>query len=707
MQPPGEPVPLPPLRQDLQLLEGAHTITGRPTWLIFDPVRHSYFQVDQRSYRLLCLWHECRDSQELLAKASAREGVHDAGQTLAELLLFIEQNHLVLEAANGWRHYAESAARQKRSWASWFVHSYLFFRIPLVRPHRFLRRVVPWIAPLFSWPTFILLSVLGLLGIYLTARQWDEFTNTFPDFFNVEGILFYLLVLIGIKIVHELAHALTAAHFGCRVPTMGVAFLVMFPVLYTDVTDAWRLQSRRQRILIGAAGMIAELVLAALATFAWAFLPVGTAKSLAFVVATLSWVLSLAINLNPLMRFDGYYLLSDALGIENLQSRAFALGRWKLREWLFGLGLEPPERLPHGMTGTLIAFAWATWVYRFFLFIGIALLVYYLFFKVLGLLLFVIEIIWFIGRPVWSEIKEWIAMRNELIRSPRAYVSATVAVAAAVLCIIPWTTSVDVPAVIETRTYERLHPVAAARIESVSARPGQQVSEGQVLLTLHAPDLEKELKITRTRLQLVEQRQIRAVADNKDRAQVIVLERERQLLLDQVAGLQARLNQLVLRAPFAGRLVDLAPNLHIGRWVARDEVLMTVVDDTGYVARGYLAESDLWRINSGAEGTFVPDDVQRSSVPIIARDIAIANSPVLDISYLASHYGGPIAVHVNVEEGVVPLESQYLVTLDLPEHDIPGLPVQRGLVKLEGKPESILARVWRRTLQVLVRESGA
>lgn len=153
----------------------------------------------------------------------------------------------------------------------------------------------------------------------------------------------------------------------------------MVPVLYTDTTDSWRLTVRTQRAAIAAAGTVVELSVAMLATFFWNFSPDGIVKSMLFVLATTSWVTGLLINLNPLLRFDGYYVLSDWLGVPNLQSRAFAVGRWKLREWLFAWGDGPPEHMPPHRQSVLISYAWAVGFYRAIVFLGIAILVYYFF----------------------------------------------------------------------------------------------------------------------------------------------------------------------------------------------------------------------------------------------------------------------------------------------------------------------------------------
>ena len=188
---------------------------------------------------------------------------------------------------------------------------------------------------------------------------------------------------------------------------MGVAFLVMFPVLYTDTTDAWKLQSRRDRLRIVTAGVRTELYLALIATFLWGVLPDGSLRSAAFFIATTSWVTSVLVNISPFMRFDGYYAFSDLIGVENLQQRAFELGRWRLRRWLWGLNDPLPEPMPRRRARLLILYAWGTWLYRFFLFLGIALLVYHFFFKVLGIFLFIVEVLWFIVMPIFKEVRTW------------------------------------------------------------------------------------------------------------------------------------------------------------------------------------------------------------------------------------------------------------------------------------------------------------
>lgn len=330
--------PLPPLRKNLQFLRGAPSPEGVPTWTIVDPVRNKYFQIEWQVYQLLERWSA--GTIESLVQVVARDTTSRLGvEDVEDFVRFLYANNLTDQSASGHtKDYVEQQAARRQAWWQWLLHHYLFIKIPLLRPDAFLHRTLPLVAPLYTAAAAWIFALLLCAGLFLVSRQWETFLSTFLHFFSWRGAVMYGAVLCGVKVVHELGHAYTATRFGCRVPTIGVAFMVMMPVLYSDVSDAYRLTDKRKRLAVAAAGVLAELGLAAVATVLWSFLPDGTVRSLAFVVATTSWIMSLSVNLNPLMRFDGYYLLADGLGVANLQDRAFAFGQWRLREWLFAPG---------------------------------------------------------------------------------------------------------------------------------------------------------------------------------------------------------------------------------------------------------------------------------------------------------------------------------------------------------------------------------
>ena len=699
--------PLPSIRPELRLLEGAPTVLGQPTWLIQDPLQNRFVQIDAATYETLSLWNQCRTRGELVEHVNARGRAHIDHKSLEALIAFLTNNKLTDVGAGGWRRLAEQRSSAKRSALSWLLHNYLFFRIPLWQPQRFLERTLPFVRLLASRPARLAFLLLGLLGIYLVSRELDTYLATLQSFVTWEGMLLAAVAIVLVKAAHELGHAYTAVALGCRVPTIGIAFMLLAPLLYTDVTDAWRLRRRRHRLMIDSAGIRVELYIAALALFLWAFLPDGTARSLAFMLSAVSLASSLVINLNPFMRFDGYYLLSELLGIENLQPRAFALGRWRLREALFGLGRPCPEELPRGLVRALVAYAYATWIYRLALFLGIALVVYHYFFKALGIVLFLAEIAYFVARPVASELSEWVKLRGEILVRPRTAITVLASLGLVALLVVPWSTGVEIPAVVEAAQLQPVHAPRPARVTALHVAQGASVETGDPIVSLASPDIDNELRLSHTRLRLIRLQLARRGADSIDREASLVLENELAALISRIEGLERERAELVLRAPFSGRIAELEPHLAPGRWVGPGEPLAVVVGGHGLIARGYVAEQDMWRIVPGSKGRFVPDHAQRPALPVAVSAVAASAAAGIEIADLAGTFGGKVAVSGDPASGLVPVNAQFMVQMatvgEVPEYELAA----RGVAVVEGRAESLVARAWRQTLKVLLRESGA
>lgn len=700
------PPVLPALRDDLALLPGPCALNGAPTWTIHDPVRNRFHRIGERAFALLSAW-ALRVPDQVASAVETRTGQRPDGAELEWMLHFLRQNSLIRQdRAEDIPELLKVSRQGKTAWYAWLLHRYLFFRIPLVRPDRFLDSTLWLVRPLFTWTFALVILGLGGLGLLLVLRQWQSFLHTFPHFFSLEGMAWYGLALVFTKTLHELGHAYTAKRFGCRVPTMGVAFLVMWPVLYTDTSDTWRLTERRKRLWVGAAGMTAELALALVATALWSFLPDGPARSAAFVVATLSWVMTLAVNLNPLMRFDGYYLLSDALGVHNLQDRAFALGQWRLREALFGLGEAPPEPLPRRLRRTLLLYAYATWIWRFFLFLGIALLVYHLFFKALGVFLFVVEIWWFILRPLSREGGRWWEKRQSMTLNRHSLTTLGVLAGLVLVLVLPWQGLVSVPTVQRAADHAWIFPPAPARLERLSLEAGQRVEAGQVLAVLSAPDLDHEIAQSERRIALHQAMLLREAASPQAAQGTPILRRQLMSETARLHGLQERRERLTLRAPLSGWVGAVSPGLHPGRWLPANQPLAHLVEAGHSRLIGYVAETERERLAVGRTGTFYPDDPALPPLAVEVVEIAEVGSQGLDQPALASPFGGPIAASVTAEGVIVPTQGVYRVLLR-PQDPLAAPPQMiRGTTRLTAESRSPLGRLWRHAGSVLIRESG-
>lgn len=702
---PQAAVRLPRLRQDLQLLESAVGDDGAPTWVIYDALRNRYFRIGLETFHLL-RWWQAGDEVEALCAQARSHGMDIDRDQVTSLMRFLAANQLV--QADGPQAVEALKARYEQSrmhWLKWLIHHYLFIRIPLWRPDTFLRRTLPWVAPLFDPRLLWLIRALGLAGLLLVIQQWEQFSATFLHFFSWEGMAWYGLALLVVKSAHELGHAYVATRQGCRVASIGVAFLVLFPVLYTDTTDAWRLRRRRDRLAIVTAGVATELHLAMLATFAWSFLPPGPARSVAFFLATTSWVTTLAINLSPFMRFDGYYALSDLLGAQNLQPRAFALARWRLRETLFGFGEPPPEWLPAGRALLFTVYAYATWIYRFFLFLGIALLVYHFAFKALGILLFAVEIVWFIAMPLRDELAQWWQRRSQWRLNRQLLGSGAALLAVTLLLAVPWRGSLGLPAVAEAGSFAQVYPAKEGRVTTVVVKVGQTVRAGDPLLVLRNPQLEQELAQAERELGLLQVRAARLAGSPRELQERLVTQQEQARLTTRRQSLMDSQALLVVRAPVAGTVSHLA-EMQPGQWVSATSLLLSLRAQQGLRVVAFLPESELHRVRQGAQGVWVSSLGDGPAVPVRLARIDDVAATTLGYPELVSDHGGSIAARKLPSGQYRPEQALYRLELEPMASVTPATLRAPGVLRLDATPRSVIGPYAQHAAAVLIKESG-
>nr|WP_246413070.1 HlyD family efflux transporter periplasmic adaptor subunit [Methylobacterium brachythecii] len=330
-------------------------------------------------------------------------------------------------------------------------------------------------------------------------------------------------------------------------------------------------------------------------------------------------------------------------------------------------------------------------------------------FKLLGLLLFAVEIGVFVIGPIVREVLFWWGNRDRITANGRVRLTAAVLAIGILLLFLPLSGRVEIPAIAEPERTERLTAVAPARVESVEVEPGAAVSAGQILIRLSSPRLDHELNTARIRLALVEMKRDRRTADAQDRAGGLVLDGEQGARREAVQGLERRHDELVIRAPFDGIVAEIEPDLQPGRWVGRGEELGTLVSNGRRQVRGLVPEDAMARLYPGAIGSFVPDDLTTGSIPVNLTSVSNAAVATVEIPALSSLLGGPVAVREEKGVGPVPVEAHYAVVLNRPDDELrlSGTPeVVRGVVSVSGRRESLAAHSFRHIAAVLVRESG-
>jgi len=309
------------IRADLDF--SRHLLRGEPVYFARDPLTCQSHSLSVQDYEILIAIRRERKLSEifqnLLADGSLTE---DDEQRFYQFIVSLHQLnflHLsVQDAKSLYRRNRLKLASRRRQ----FLMAPIFLRVGLLNPDTFLDRTVHWVRPLFTRWCFLLWCVLVLSGVAVAAAHWQRLIEPLNGLLAARNLAVMWISLVALKCCHELGHAYACKAFGGSVPEMGAYFIVCTPCAYVDTTSAWGFPHKRQRLAVCFAGMYVELAIAACAIFVWAATEPSLLNSAAYNVAVLAGVVTVAFNINPLMRFDGYYLLSDLLEVPNLRERS-------------------------------------------------------------------------------------------------------------------------------------------------------------------------------------------------------------------------------------------------------------------------------------------------------------------------------------------------------------------------------------------------
>lgn len=697
---------LPPLREDLHLHEAAPERDGSPAWVIQDPIGNRFFRIGWLEFELLSHWR-LRDPALVLAAIAAQGPLSPGAQDLAGFVAFLRR-HRLLRTSTGEDTQAlerDRLAAAGSPW-KWLLHNYLFFRVPLVRPQAWLQRLLPRVDFVFTRRFAAFAIACTVLGLLLALRQWDSFVHTFQDFLSPAGLLGFAVALAVAKAVHELGHALAATRHGVRVAHMGIAFLVLWPMLYTDTAESWKLADRRRRFAIAAAGMAAEFALAGFATLGWSLVEDGALRSALFFLATTSWLVAVAINLSPFMRFDGYFLLSDALDLPNLHQRSFALARTALRRGLLGWCEPDPEPFAPALRRGLILFAWATWLFRLAIFIGIALAVYHFFFKALGAFLLLVELAWFVARPIAAELGIWLSGRRRT-QAGHARRSLVLLLAVVGLVAVPWQTTIRAEGWLHAARQQLVYTPVPARVLTIA--DAGRVEAGQALVVLDSPDVRSKVAqslLAADALALQLDQTVGRATGLEHRGRLVEqLAQGRAEVLAQRAELQ----RLTLSAAFSGMLADVDPHLRPGAWVNPGQPIALLFDPGEWMVDALVAQDSIDRFRVGSPARFHARG--RWQQPLTGEVVAIDTTRAQSLPHpmLATVHGGRMPASSQPDGSLAPRDAFYRVRIRLAGAGQEAARLDRqqvGSISIAGERRSPLAHWLRSAAALLLRESG-
>jgi len=668
------------LRPDLIIHPGPIDYDGQRSWVLEDPVRGNNFHLGHAEGELIyCLTTEA-DIDSAIIKLYRNTTLRP---TIEEIVVFINmlqrESLAVVPDDKVIQREALSKSNAPPGFMQQIMSGNIFFRIPILRPDRFLSRTLPWVSLLWSPVLKFFYLFCGLAGLVFTLPEIEIYLHSVSYLFTPQGSIAFLFCLFLLKTGHEFAHAYTSKAMGLHVRSMGVFFIVIWPLLYTDTTDAWKISDRRQRMLISAAGILFELSVASIALLLWAFLPDGILRSLMFFLSGTSLISTVLINLNPFMRYDGYYILMDYWAIDNLRPRAFAMLRHALQCLFFDWqGPMPDIAVPNRRS--LIIYGFLALLYRLFIGISIAVSVYYLFFPLLGMLVFASEIWLFIVYPLKNEILVVIKNRHYMGSKFRLAITGVCFFAICLSLIIPFPNIEHVPSLFMYKRASNIKSPASGQILTDLPEQGVEVNAGDLITSLRSDSLEYEMQQAKFDLDSIRSSIQGLGIGGEQEAYRTWLTAEKDRLKAALEKYSQAIAQMEIRSPVKGRIINVNQNLYKGAFVPKGAYLFTVAVPDSYELKAFVNEKIMAKINDFSEiktcVRFAGPEIPNIDVRSIEKSIFPVHRMPNDSLY--DYAGGPIVSIVD-SMGRRPRDAYFTYTFEvknksvnMPVHGMPS-----------------------------------
>ena len=556
------------MRGDLEFVR--QTWQGRDYWVVKDPLTLRFYRFEEEEHALLRMLDGQHSADQVRSSFAGRFAPQKI--TNRELFQFIGslyRSSLLISDAPGQaaqlKHRSvENQKRERRS----KLTNILALRLRGFDPDSLLNVANRYFGWLFSLPVVLATLAFVFAAICLIFSNFEQFQTKLPGFqqFFTGGNWFWLgLTLAATKVLHEMGHGIACKRFGSQCHSMGVMFLVLMPCLYCDVSDSWTLKSKWRRAAIAAAGMYFEFILASTCAFVWWFSEPGWVNMLALNIVFVCSVSTLLFNANPLLKFDGYYILSDLVEIPNLRTKASSvLKRWA-GHWM--LGIESPEDpfLPQRHQWLFVTYSLAAFLYRWFITLSIFWFLYNLLepygLKLLGQAIAAMAIWGLIGIPL-LQLYRFLSVPGRIATVNRLNFGITCSITAVVLAaivMIPMPHYVTCSFLVQHEDAANVYVEIPGAIQTIHAQESQQVKLGQPLVSLRAPELIESVALLEGEEEIARQKYYsKKQQSHYDEAAEADLEAQLaswQAISRQLEQRRHDLTQLEVTAPIDGRVV--------------------------------------------------------------------------------------------------------------------------------------------------------
>jgi putative peptide zinc metalloprotease protein len=675
-------------------------------WIVLrNPFSNQYFRLQPAAYEFVSrlrpeltvqeVWQQCLE--RFPDRAPGQEAVL---QLLGQLYF---ANLLHYDAGFDSAQLFERFKKRRQREITGTLMNLMFIRFPLLDPDYFLVRTLPIVGKVINaFGALIWMLVVGW-AIKVVMDNFPALRTQGQEILAPQNLPLLYGALILLKVVHEFGHAYFCRKFGGEVHVMGVLLMIFTPVPYMDATSSWGFRSRWKRVLVGAAGMIVEIFVAALATFLWASTSPGTLHNLAYNMMFIASVSTIVFNANPLLRFDGYYILSDLLEIPNLSQRASMELRHWWEHYVFGVQASESPARNRSEAAWLGVFGIASGIYRVIVFSGVLLLVADRF-LILGIIMAAVCAISWITIPAGKFI-HYLASSPRLERVRLRAISITCVLAAVLLVllgVVPFPNHFRAPGVLEAGQRAEVLNDVPGLVVKMLAKPGSTVTPGQPLLLLTNQELDLDLADALARRNEIDARLRLALSGTN--ADLKPLQSQFASANQALEKLQADKSSLIVRARIGGQWVSPRLAESVGRTLARGAPLGLIINPGSFefVATVTQADADAAFGQNPKNGQVRLRGQAAQMLPASHWLIVPGGQQMLPSAALGWAAGGPIAVSSREPERST--EPFFEVHAQLPmSNDIAMFHGRSGVIRFDLAPEPLLQR-WVRALMQLLQK---
>jgi putative peptide zinc metalloprotease protein len=646
-----------------------HQYRGETWYVLQDLASERFHRFSPAAYFVIGLMDGKNTVQRIWDQALAQLG--DDAVTQDEVIQLLGQLHgadvLQCDVPPDTAELFRRRERQERQALMKRVLSVFAWQIPLLDPDRLLERLLPLARPFFGWFGFVLWCAVVGAGAFAAAAHWRELTEDVLDRVLLpENLLMIWLVFPLLKLLHELGHALAVKTRGGEVHEMGVMILVLTPVPYVDASSAWAFRSKWQRFAVGGAGMMVELFIASIALFLWLSVEPGLFRALLYNVMLIAGVSTVLFNANPLLRFDGYYMLMDWLEIPNLRTRGTQYFVYLCEKYLFKRPEAEPPLATAGERAWFVGYTIGSFLYR--IVVIVAILVF------LGEQSLLLGIV-FAGFTAFS----WLVLPaakivNYILNDPRlrrvrgrAMAASTLIALAAIglLFAVPLPLRSTAEGVVWLPDESFARAGSDGFVNRVVAKPGDRVKPGDPLIETSDIELATELKVLEARVVELDARHRAHTVGDRVKAEMV--EEERRFALQNLERARERAGELTIKAKMEGEFVmPRAPDMP-GRFVKKGELLAHVVNVDAIIVRAIVSQQDIDLVRNSTRRVDVRL-VEHIDAPVKGslKRLVPSASDQLPSAALGTQGGGHAAVDPSDRDGRKTLQKYFQVHVELP-----------------------------------------